>query len=58
MIGDTKHDIEAAKAAGVVSVLVGWSEALPEEKRAREAKPDYVIGSWQEVPALLGANLR
>ena len=32
MLGDTKQDVLCAKNAGVISVLVGWSMALPREK--------------------------
>ena len=52
MIGDTKHDIGAAKAAGVVSVLVDYSVALPPEKREAE-KPDYVIEKFSDIITLL-----
>jgi len=52
MLGDTKHDLEAAGRAGVASVLVDWSVALPAEppeKRAAAPKPDFVVKDWGEV---------
>ena len=32
-VGDTTHDVEAGLAAGVFTILVDWSFALPEDKR-------------------------
>jgi len=43
MIGDTRFDILCARNAGVKSVLVDWSVALPKESRVGEHAPDYVI---------------
>ena len=43
MVGDTVMDLGCAKNAGVISVLVGWSMALPPEKVTDEAAPDYVL---------------
>ncbi|MDR1271808.1 MAG: HAD-IA family hydrolase [Clostridiales Family XIII bacterium] len=57
MVGDTKHDICAAKNAGVISVLVDYSVALPVEKRDG-ANPDIIIESLCDILALLGANLK
>jgi len=50
LIGDTVHDIEAGLAAGVFTVLVGWSVALPPEQREGAPKPDAVI---EKIPDLL-----
>ena len=52
-IGDTVHDIEAGLAAGVFTVLVDWSFALPPEKRAAVSTPDAVIGKMRDVLTLL-----
>ncbi|MDN5299170.1 MAG: pyrophosphatase PpaX [Clostridiales bacterium] len=41
MIGDSAHDIEAGKNAGVTTVLVGWSILKMEVLKALE--PDYII---------------
>lgn len=54
MIGDTKHDIEAAKAAGVTSVLVDYSVALPHERRNEVEKPDYIIEQFADILTLVG----
>lgn len=43
MVGDTVMDLGCAKNAGVISVLVGWSMALPPEKVTDEAAPDYIL---------------
>ena len=54
MIGDTGHDIEAGKAAGVFTVLVDWSLALPPGEAREEAPaPDAIIEKLSDVPALL-----
>jgi len=50
LVGDTVHDIEAGRAAGVYTVLVDWSCALPPEKRADAPAPDAVI---EKIPDLL-----
>jgi pyrophosphatase PpaX len=48
MVGDSIFDMEAAKNAGVVSVLVSYSVALPEEKREK-VKPDLIIDNILEL---------
>jgi len=53
LVGDTVHDIEAGLAAGVFTVLVDWSLALPPEKRDAIPKPDAVVGKMQDILALL-----
>ena len=53
MIGDTKHDIGAAKAAEVVSVLVDYSVALPPGRRDG-INPDYIIETFSDILVLLG----
>jgi len=50
LVGDTVHDIEAGRAAGVFTVLVDWSRALPPEKRADAPAPDIII---EKIPDLL-----
>jgi len=45
MVGDTKHDIQSARAAGLPSVLVGWSVAVPPDDRSGPDGPDFVIDS-------------
>ncbi|PKM56792.1 MAG: hypothetical protein CVU98_09400 [Firmicutes bacterium HGW-Firmicutes-3] len=46
-IGDTAHDILAAKAANVNSALVGWSQLSPEMRE--QISPDHIFGSAEEV---------
>ncbi|MCX5514638.1 hypothetical protein C3941_16225 [Kaistia algarum] len=50
LIGDTMHDLDAARAAGVVAIGVA-SGYLSAEQMAPHA--DHVIGSIMELPALL-----
>ena len=52
-VGDTIHDIEAGLAAGVFTVLVDWSYALPPEKRVAAPVPDAVIEKMQDLLQLL-----
>ncbi len=40
-VGDSPHDVEAARAAGIPSVALSWG-AFPESV-LREAEPDYVV---------------
>ena len=58
LIGDTVHDIEAGRAAGVFTVLVGWSFALPPEKWETAPKPDAVIEKMPDLLALLNLNTK
>ena len=55
-IGDTTHDIEAGLAAGVFTVLVDWSLALPPDKRADCPAPDTVIKGMLDILDLLGVK--
>jgi pyrophosphatase PpaX len=55
MVGDTKHDLGAAKNAGVISLLVDYSVALPPERRATAGvQADIVIDKLMDIPVLLG----
>jgi phosphoglycolate phosphatase len=56
MVGDSRNDCEAARAAGCPVVLVnyGYNHGEP----AASANPDAVIGSLVELPALLGLGAR
>ena len=49
MVGDTKHDIQSARAAGVSPVLVGWTLALPKEEWDGPDKPDYIIETPKDL---------
>jgi phosphoglycolate phosphatase len=55
MVGDSSNDAEAARAAGCPVVLVsyGYNHGRP----AAEARPDALIDSLAELPALLQAGL-
>lgn len=53
MLGDTVMDIGCARNAGVISVLVGWSAALPESKITPESRPDHIIRSADALLPLL-----
>ena len=55
-VGDTKHDIEAGLAAGVFTVLVDWSLALPPDKREDCPAPDAVIVKMRDILDLLGVK--
>lgn len=53
MVGDTYMDLGCAKNAGVKSVLVGWSMALPPEKASGDNAPDHVLHSADGMIELL-----
>jgi phosphoglycolate phosphatase len=50
LVGDTVNDREAARAAGVPCVLVGFG---PEGKGAAALAPEAMLGHYDELPALL-----
>jgi pyrophosphatase PpaX len=51
MVGDSGFDILCAKAAGIKGCSVEWS-ALPRQIW-EEAKPDYIIGSMEDILAIV-----
>lgn len=51
MVGDAVSDIRAARQASIKSIAVGWGHQSP--SRLREAKPDYLVKSPQELLELL-----
>lgn len=51
VVGDTPQDIRSAQAAGALSVGVATGKFSPAE--LREVGPAHVIGSLEELPALL-----
>ena len=54
LIGDTSHDIEAGRAAGVFTVLANWSVALPPGEARRNAPaPDAAINKLQDILKIL-----
>jgi pyrophosphatase PpaX len=48
-LGDTVHDILAAKAAGVYTILADWSVALPPEARSEAPQPDLVLKHMNDL---------
>lgn len=54
MVGDSMHDVHAARAAGfaVVAVSYGYNHGID----IREAQPDAVVDSLAELPGLLKLN--
>jgi pyrophosphatase PpaX len=58
-IGDTRQDMEAGKSAGIFTILVDWSDALPPGKIREEATaPDIVIEKLTDIPVLLGLGAK
>lgn len=57
MVGDTVHDIQCARNAGVRSVLVSWTAALArnlEEGLPEDQTPDAIIEQPSELLGLVG----
>ncbi|MFJ3335102.1 HAD-IIA family hydrolase [Streptomyces sp. NPDC086766] len=55
MVGDdVESDVLAAQWAGVTGVLVRTGKYLPETLRDASGRPDHVVDSFADVPALLG----
>ncbi|OIQ58655.1 pyrophosphatase PpaX [Moorella thermoacetica] len=50
MIGDSPHDIQAARAAGVTSVAAGWSRVPREQIQA--ADPEIIVDTMAEFVEL------
>jgi pyrophosphatase PpaX len=50
-VGDSPEDLQMAKSAGVQAIAV--LGPFPTEKRLRAAKPDYLLESIRQLPALL-----
>jgi HAD superfamily hydrolase (TIGR01509 family) len=50
-VGDSPEDLQMARSAGVQAIAV--LGPFPTEKRLRAAKPDYLLESIRELPALL-----
>jgi len=55
MIGDDiESDVLAAQRTGITGVLVRTGKYLPETHEAASGKPDHVLDSFADLPALLG----
>jgi phosphoglycolate phosphatase len=50
-VGDSPEDLQMARSAGARAIAV--LGPFPTEKRLRAAKPDYLLESIRELPALL-----
>ncbi|MET7435439.1 HAD-IA family hydrolase [Streptomyces flaveolus] len=50
---DIESDVLAAQRAGLTEVLVRTGKYLPETERQASGRPDRVVGSFADVPALL-----
>jgi HAD superfamily hydrolase (TIGR01509 family) len=50
-VGDAPQDVEMARRAGVRAI--GVLGPFPTEKRLRAARPEFLIGSLEELPDLL-----
>jgi len=55
-VGDAPQDVEMARRAGVCAV--GVLGPFPTEKRLRAARPDFLIGSIEELPDVLKKLMR
>ncbi|MET7882787.1 HAD-IIA family hydrolase [Streptomyces avermitilis] len=59
MVGDDiESDVLAAQRMGVTGVLVKTGKYLPETYRAASARPDHVLDSVADLPALLDSVVR
>ncbi|MEU7057475.1 HAD-IIA family hydrolase [Streptomyces sp. NPDC046197] len=59
MVGDDiESDVLAAQRAGVTGVLVRTGKYLPETERDASGRPDHVVDSIADVPALLNRLAR
>jgi HAD superfamily hydrolase (TIGR01549 family) len=55
-VGDAPQDVEMARRAGVRAI--GVLGPFPTEKRLRAARPEFLIGSLEELPDVLKRLLR
>src|SRR6266849_5169657 len=55
-VGDAPQDVEMARRAGVRAI--GVLGPFPTEKRLRAARPEFLIGSIEELPDILYRLLR
>ncbi|MEU9125932.1 HAD-IIA family hydrolase [Streptomyces sp. NPDC048506] len=54
MVGDDiQSDVLAAQRCGITGVLVKTGKYLPETHRAADGRPDHVLDSFADLPALL-----
>ena len=50
-VGDASQDVEMARRAGVLAI--GVLGPFPTEKRLRAARPEFLLGSLEELPDML-----
>jgi HAD superfamily hydrolase (TIGR01509 family) len=50
-VGDAPQDVEMARGAGVLAI--GVLGPYPTEKRLRAARPEFLLGSLEELPDVL-----
>src|SRR5437764_416722 len=50
-VGGAPQDVEMARSAGVLAI--GVIGPFPTEKRLRAARPEFLIGSLEELPKVL-----
>jgi len=50
-VGDAPQDVEMARSAGVLAI--GVIGPFPTEKRLRAARPEFLLGSLEELPKVL-----
>ena len=50
-VGDSPQDVEMARSAGVLAI--GVLGPYPTEKRLRAARPEFLLGSLEELPDVL-----
>jgi HAD superfamily hydrolase (TIGR01509 family) len=55
-VGDAPQDVEMARRAGVLAI--GVLGPFPTERRLRAARPEFLIGSIEELPDLLRRLMR
>ncbi|MCL2112178.1 MAG: HAD-IA family hydrolase [Clostridiales bacterium] len=56
-IGDTIADIKAGRSAGIFTMFVDWSFALPPEKRATAPVPDLIVTSLRDIPSFIASGI-
>jgi len=54
MVGDRIHDVEAARRNGLAAIAVLWGYGT--ESELRDARPDHVVASMQELCELVAAQ--
>lgn len=53
-IGDTKHEVESGKSAGIQTAAVTWG--IDTEEKLITASPDFIIHNIEELKSLINDN--